>query len=187
MKIIVGLGNPGEKYRTTRHNVGYLILSELAQKIALGTSPKARFKADTLQVSVKGETVLLLCPSTYMNRSGQSVSEAVRFFKVAPEDVFVVCDDLDLPLAKIRIRPGGGSGGQKGLKDIVRVLGTENFPRLRFGIGRPPDHCDAADYVLSKFSPAEMKELPIDFKRAADAIECYLTEGLEASMNRFNT
>ncbi len=112
MKIVVGLGNPGAKYRANRHNVGYLILSELAGRLAK-TPPKAKFQADVLDISLGDEKVLLLCPTTYMNNSGRSVSEAVRFYKASPEDVFVVCDDLDLPFAKLRIRGEGGCGGQK--------------------------------------------------------------------------
>lgn len=185
MKIVVGLGNPGEKYRTTRHNVGYLILSELAAKLAT-SRPRAKFKADVLDVKLDGENVLLMCPTTYMNRSGESVVQAVKFYKLQPADVFVVCDDLDLSTAKLRIRPEGGSGGQKGLRDIIRVLGTEKIPRLRFGIGRPPDRMDPADYVLSHFTAEEKKILPVEFKRAADAVECFLKFGIETAMNRFN-
>ena len=185
MKIVVGLGNPGAKYRANRHNVGYLILSELAERFAK-TPPKARFRADTLEIQWNRETILLLCPTTYMNQSGQSVSEAVRFYKLPPEDVLVVCDDLDLPFAKIRIRAEGGCGGQKGLKDIARLLGTEKFPRLRFGIGRPPGQMDPADYVLSNFSAEEKKELPFALKIAADAAECCWAEGLAVAMNQYN-
>ena len=185
MKIIVGLGNPGSKYRANRHNAGYLILSELAERFAKAL-PKAKFQADVLDFRLNGENVLLLCPTTYMNNSGRSVSAAVQFYKVLPEDVFVVCDDLDLPFAKIRIRAEGGCGGQKGLKDIARVLGTEKFPRLRFGIGRPPAPVDPALYVLSDFSSAEKKELPVALKIAADAVECYLKKGLTDAMNQYN-
>ena len=185
MKIVVGLGNPGAKYRTNRHNAGYLILSELANRFAK-TPPRAKFRADTLEIQLNHRSVLLLCPTTYMNNSGQSVSEAVRFYKLPPENVLVVCDDLDLPFAKIRIRPEGGCGGQKGLKDIARLLKTEKFPRLRFGIGRPPGQADPADYVLSDFSTEEKKELPLALKIAADAVECCLAEGLATAMNKYN-
>jgi len=189
MKIVVGLGNPGAKYRANRHNAGYLVLSELASRFAK-TPPRARFHADTLEIQLNRPsnhgTVLLLCPTTYMNHSGRSVAEAVRFYKLLPEDIFVICDDLDLPFAKIRIRAEGGCGGQKGLKDIARLLGTEKFPRLRFGIGRPPARVDPADYVLSDFSAEEKKELPLALKIAADAVECSLTEGLAEAMNKYN-
>lgn len=185
MKIVVGLGNPGIKYRANRHNVGYMILSELAAKLA-ATSPKAKFHADTMDVRVQGESVLLLCPTTFMNRSGTSVLEASRFYKIEPENIFVVCDDLDLPFEKLRIRPEGGSGGQNGLRDIARVLGTDKFPRMRFGIGRPPGRMDAAKYVLMDFTSEEKKTLPIALKTAADAVECFLCKGLSEAMNHYN-
>lgn len=185
MKIVVGLGNPGVKYRANRHNIGYLILSELATKFAT-TPPKAKFHADVLDVRIQGEPVLLLCPTTYMNNSGTSILEASRFYKVEAENIFVVCDDMDIPFAKLRIRPDGGCGGQKGLRDIGRVLGTEKFPRLRFGIGRPPEHVDPADYVLSDFFGTEKTELPFALKTAANAVECFLCEGLTSAMNKYN-
>lgn len=186
MKIVVGLGNPGVKYRANRHNVGYMILSELAAKLNAG-SPKARFHADTIDLRVQGEPVLLLCPTTFMNRSGTSVQEASRFYKVEPENIFVVCDDLDLPFEKLRIRAEGGSGGQNGLRDIARVLGTQKFPRLRFGIGRPPGNMDPANYVLMDFKSEEKKILPFALKTAADAVECFLTQGINEAMNRYNS
>ncbi len=185
MRIVVGLGNPGEQYRATRHNIGYLILSEVARRVAC-ESPKSKFRADALNIQVRDEKVLLICPTTFMNRSGSSVLEASRFYKVPPENVFVVCDDLNLPFAKIRIRSEGSSGGQKGLQDVIRVLGTEKIPRLRFGIGQPPAHWDAADYVLANFCDAEKKLLPEALKNAADAVLCYLNEGLNEAMNRYN-
>jgi len=185
MRIVVGLGNPGAKYRATRHNVGYLVLSEIASRLATGR-PKAKFQADTLEIQVQGETILLLCPTVYMNNSGRSVSEASRFYKLTPEGILVVCDDLSLPFSKLRFRAEGSSGGQKGLQDIIRVLGTEKFPRLRFGIGVPPDYMDAADYVLRNFNDREHKQLPEALKNAADAILCYLKEGLSEAMNRYN-
>ena len=186
MKIIVGLGNPGAKYRSTRHNVGYLILSELAVRLAAGSKPKARFHADMLDISYRGEQVLFLCPTTFMNRSGTSVSEAVRFYKLPPENVLVICDDFNIPFAKLRFRTDGSAGGQKGLADIIRLLGTDKIPRMRFGIGPPGEHQDAADFVLADFNEAEKKALPLELKRAADAVECFLSEGLTEAMNRFN-
>jgi len=185
MRVVVGLGNPGAKYRANRHNVGYLILSELADRFAK-TPPRARFQADTLEIQLNQKTILLLCPTTYMNNSGRSVSETARYYKLSPEDILVVCDDLDLPFGKLRVRPEGGCGGQKGLNDIAKALGTDKFPRLRFGIGRPPGHVDPADYVLSDFRAEEKKELPLALKLAADAVECCLTEGLTVAMNQYN-
>lgn len=184
MKLVVGLGNPGPKYRKTRHNIGYLVLSELANRFAHG-NPRNKFHADTLDVRIGGEQVLLLCPTTFMNRSGLSVQEASRFYKVPNEDILIVCDDLNLSFARLRIRSEGGAGGQKGLKDIIRVLG-EKVPRLRFGIGSPPGNLDAADYVLANFTETEIKELELELKRTADAIECWLKSGINEAMNRFN-
>ena len=185
MKIIVGLGNPGAKYRATRHNIGYLVLSELAQRFASG-KPKVRFHADMLDFTYRGDHVMLLCPTTYMNNSGTCVSEAVRFYKLPHEDILIVCDDMDMPFAKLRIRAEGGCGGQKGLADIIRLLGSDKIPRMRFGIGRPTGHLDSASYVLSDFNEDEKKSLPLELKKAADAAECFLSEGLTEAMNRFN-
>lgn len=186
VKLIVGLGNPGPKYRRTRHNIGYLVMSELAAEIP-SCRPKARFHADTIDwQDNEGNKVLLVCPTTFMNRSGLSVSEAARFYKVAHEDILVVCDDLNLPFAKLRFRSEGGSGGQKGLADIIRALGTEKFSRLRIGIGRPPERMDAADYVLMNFTEKEVSELAVTLKEAADAVRYWLNRGTAEAMNRYN-
>lgn len=187
MKLVVGLGNPGAKYRQTRHNVGYLILSELATRHALGNTPKAKFHGDLLDIRDKqGNTVLLLCPTTYMNRSGLSVSETARFYKISTENILVVCDDLNLPFTKIRLRKEGGSGGQKGLADIIRMLGTEKFPRLRLGIGQPPGKMDASDFVLMNFTEKERSELSVSLKETADAVECWFNRGIDEAMNQYN-
>lgn len=185
MKLIVGLGNPGPKYRKTRHNIGYLVLSELAGEFASG-KPKNKFYADTLDAVIGGQSVLLVCPTTFMNRSGLSVREAAKFYKIPNEEILVVCDDLNLPFARLRIRSEGGSGGQKGLQDIITHLG-DTIPRLRFGIGDPPGNMDAADYVLANFTEKECKELPLELKRAAEAIETWVVSGIEETMNRFNS
>ncbi|MDR0870576.1 MAG: aminoacyl-tRNA hydrolase [Planctomycetaceae bacterium] len=186
MRIIAGLGNPGAKYRFTRHNAGYLVLSELASRFP-GCNPKAKFHADTVEVRDKsGETVLLLCPTTYMNRSGLSVGEAVSYYKVPPENVLIVCDDLNLPFAKLRFRSEGSSGGQKGLADILQRLGTEKIPRLRLGIGQPPGSMDAADYVLMNFAEKERPDWEAVLKIAADAVEYYLERGITDAMDKYN-
>ncbi|MGL6193641.1 MAG: aminoacyl-tRNA hydrolase [Thermoguttaceae bacterium] len=185
MKIVVGLGNPGTKYRANRHNVGYLILAEFAQKYATGRA-KSKFHADVMEVQVNGEQVLLVCPTTYMNNSGLSVSEATRFYKVTPENILVVCDDMNIPFARLRLRAEGSYGGQKGLQDIIRVLGTDKFPRLRFGIGRPPEYIDPADYVLSNFNAEEQKTLPGSLRLAAEAVELFIKSGISEAMNKFN-
>lgn len=184
-RLVAGLGNPGAKYKGTRHNAGYMVLAELATRFADG-KPKNQFQANVLDVKIQGKNVLLLCPTTFMNLSGQSVQAAMSFYKLLPEQLLVVCDDIDLPLARLRMRESGGSGGQKGLKDIIARLGTEQFARLRLGIGRPGDHCDTADYVLSSFGAGERDTVSQAVKNAADAVTCWVTDGTQVAMNRFN-
>ncbi|MDR2116306.1 MAG: aminoacyl-tRNA hydrolase [Planctomycetaceae bacterium] len=190
MKLIVGLGNPGAKYRLNRHNIGYLVLAELATRSSFNTTgnrPKTKFHADLLDVRDNfGNSVLLLAPTTYMNRSGLSVGEAVKFYKIPTEEVLIVCDDLNLPFTKLRFRTEGSSGGQKGLADVLRVLGTEKIPRLRIGIGQPPGQMDAADYVLMNFTEKERIDLDLTLKLAADAIECWVRFGITEAMNKYN-
>ena len=189
MKLVVGLGNPGNKYRMNRHNVGYMVLAELAEKFSGGQPirPQSKFHGDLLTLRDVGEEpVLLLAPTTYMNRSGLSVGEAVNFYKIPPNDVLVVCDDLNLPFCKLRFRSEGGAGGQKGLADILRVLGTEKVHRLRIGIGSPPGQMDAADYVLMNFTEKERPDLEVTIKQSADAIVCWLNKGIDEAMNRYN-
>ena len=186
MKLVVGLGNPGIKYRMTRHNVGYMVLAELAEKHP-GDKPQRKFHGDLLDIRVPGgEPFLLLAPTTLMNRSGLSVGEAVGFYKILPSDVLIVCDDLNLPFCKLRLRSEGSSGGQKGLADILKVLGTDKIPRLRIGIGNPPGQMDAADYVLMNFTEKERPEMAITIKHAADAVLCWLNKGIDEAMNRYN-
>ncbi|MDR1484281.1 MAG: aminoacyl-tRNA hydrolase [Planctomycetaceae bacterium] len=186
MKLVVGLGNPGVRYRQTRHNIGYLILSELVSRYPR-VSPKSKFHGDFVDIrDGSGGTVFLLCPTTYMNQSGLSVMEAVRFYKIPFEDILVVCDDLNLPFTKLRFRVDGSSGGQKGLADILRVLGTDKVPRLRFGIGDPPARINAADYVLMNFTESERAELLIALKESADAVQHWIDHGITAAMNKYN-
>lgn len=185
-KIIVGLGNPGAKYKDTRHNVGYMVLAELAARHAAGR-PNNRFHADCLDVAIGSKNVLLLCPTTYMNLSGTSVAEAVRFYKLDPKtDLFVVCDDLDLPVAKIRVRETAGSGGQKGLKDIIAKLGVQDFARLRIGIGRPSSTDQVVDFVLTPFRKDERVEIDLAIKNAADAAQMWVEQGCAETMNKYN-
>jgi PTH1 family peptidyl-tRNA hydrolase len=185
MKLVVGLGNPGRRYEGTRHNVGYAVLAELARRFGTGR-PKVKFDGEVLDADLQGEKTLLLSPTTYMNRSGASVQAARDFFKLPLEDLLVICDDLNLPLAKLRIRPGGSAGGQKGLADIIRRLGTEEFPRLRIGIGTPPEGWDAVDYVLGRFSGEEAPEMEKAVSRAADAVAVWALQGIEKCMNEYN-
>jgi PTH1 family peptidyl-tRNA hydrolase len=185
MKLVVGLGNPGRRYQGTRHNVGYWILAELAKRH--GTSPPHdRFHGEVVEADLAGQSALLLSPTTFMNVSGTSVAEAVRFYKLPCEELLVLCDDLNLPVGKLRLRAGGSSGGQKGLDDIIARLGTEEFSRLRVGIGAAPAGWDWADYVLSKFTPAELPLMEQAVALAADAAAAWAHEGMEACMNRYN-
>jgi len=186
MKIIVGLGNPGRKYAGTRHNVGFEVVARLSHRLGF-TAPKARFQAECLEGKGVGQSLLLLCPTTLMNRSGQSVGAAASFYQVESSDVMVVCDDFHLPLARLRIRGKGSAGGQKGLADIIQHLGTEGFPRLRVGIGLPPLGWDAADFVLGRFSPDELAEITPAYDRAVDAVLAWAEFGLEICMSRFNS
>ena len=186
MKLVVGLGNPGNRYQGNRHNVGYMVLGELASRFP-NARPKARFHGDFLDLRLDGKQILMLCPTTYMNRSGLSVAEAARFYKIEHCDILIVCDDLNLPFGKLRFRAEGSSGGQKGLADIIRMLGTETVSRLRIGIGHPPGQMDAADYVLMNFTEKERPELTVVLKQAADAVEHWIAHGIQQTMNKYNT
>lgn len=185
MKLVIGLGNPGRRYQGTRHNVGYLVLAEVARTFGT-TRPKSRFQAEVVEADIEGQRVLLVSPVTFMNRSGASVVAARDFYKLENQELLVVCDDLNLPLAKLRFRAGGSSGGQKGLGDIVRHLGTEAFPRLRIGIGSPPEAWDATDYVLGKFSDEELSRIEEAVRLAARAVGDWAHEGIEHCMNQYN-
>ena len=185
MKIVVGLGNPGQKYKHTRHNVGFDVLANVAQRYLVGL-PKAKFNAEVAEAVIKNEKTILISPLTYMNLSGQSVRAAVDFFKVPLEDILIVCDDINLDIGRLRLKPGGSAGGQNGLKDIIQRLGTDRFPRLRLGVGKVPPRWDTADYVLGKFDSDDRPLVDVGVKLAADAIEVWIESGLQTAMNRFN-
>jgi PTH1 family peptidyl-tRNA hydrolase len=191
MKLLVGLGNPGPQYEKTRHNAGFLVIDRLARRHAgagPGAIPKAKFDASVIEASIDGERCLLMKPTTYMNRSGQSVAQAVGFYKVNPQtDVLVIVDDVALPLGHLRIRPGGSAGGHNGLSDIERALATDAYPRLRIGIDPTPAMMDQADYVLGKFTPEQEAVINPALDKAADAARCFVTKGTQAAMNAFNT
>ncbi len=186
MKLVVGLGNPGRRYQGTRHNVGYAVLAELARKCGAVLPARARFQGEVVEAELGGEKALLLSPTTFMNRSGGSVREAMRFYKLPHRDLLVLCDDLNLPAGKLRFRAKGSSGGQKGLDDIIGKLGTEDFARLRVGIGAAPENWDWADYVLSKFTPEELPEIERAVKLAADAAIAWARQGADYCMNQYN-
>jgi PTH1 family peptidyl-tRNA hydrolase len=190
--LVVGLGNPGPEYAKTRHNVGQTIVTEFASRLGVALSSH---KGGVLAASVRlpatgagpGPAVVLAVPLSYMNLSGGPVAALARYHKVQPEDIIVVHDDLDLPLGTIRLKRGGGEGGHNGLRSVTRSLGTPDYVRIRFGIGRPPGSKDAASFVLQPFSPAQRKELPLLVDEAIEAIEAVLTDGLEAAQQRFHT
>jgi PTH1 family peptidyl-tRNA hydrolase len=185
MKLVVGLGNPGRKYRDTRHNLGYVVAGQLARQCSAGPV-KNKFQGEIAEATIAGQKALLLTPTTYMNQSGGSVLAACDFYKIPNQDLLVVCDDLNLPTGRLRVRAAGSAGGQKGLEDIIRRLGTEEIPRLRIGIGSPPEGWDWADYVLSKVRAEEIPLLEQAVARAVEAVAVWAREGIEACMNQFN-
>ena len=184
--LVVFLGNPGLKYECTRHNAGFMAADALAKDKGISIN-RSRFKALTATVDMGGESVLLMKPQTYMNLSGEAVIQAVKFYKIAPENVIVVSDEMSLPIGKLRIRTKGSAGGHNGLKNIIAHLGTDSFPRIRIGVGAPPHpDYDVADWVLSVFRNKDAEEMAEAAKRAAEAVECYVLHGPERAMNRFN-
>jgi peptidyl-tRNA hydrolase, PTH1 family len=184
LKLVVGLGNPGTKYQGTRHNIGYELVDRLAQGGASSTFAR-KFEGLCTEIEIDYRRVMLLKPETFMNLSGRSVGQAVRFLKLPLTDVLAVCDDLSLPLGKLRLRPGGTDGGQKGLRDIINHLGSDQFPRLRIGIG-DREQADAADFVLSRFRSTERAAIDDALILASQAVAVWVTQGIDAAMNRFN-
>ncbi len=183
MKAIVGLGNPGNEYRRTRHNVGFEVIDELARRWRAELKSSVRRHARL--ATVKDKDVLLAQPQTFMNLSGNSVAGIMAFYKVQPADVLVVVDEVQLPLGKLRLRPSGSAGGHNGLKSVIGMIGSE-FPRLRIGIGRGNQEWDLSDHVLSKFLAEEQPVVERAINRAADAVETFIADGVLAAMNRFN-
>lgn len=183
--LVIGLGNPGAQYAGTRHNAGYFVVDLLAERHrAALRSHKA--KADAAQVRLGAAAVVLARTRAFMNVSGPPVAALRSFFKVDPARVIVVHDELDIPFGAVRLKRGGGDNGHNGLRSITQSLGTKDYLRVRFGIGRPPGRMDPADYVLRDFAPPERKELPFLVDRAADAVEALVGEGLEPTQNRFH-
>ena len=184
--LIVFLGNPGPRYEMTRHNAGFMAADAMAKEKNVNIN-KARFKALTATCDIGGESVLLMKPQTFMNLSGDAVAQAARFYKIPPEHVIVVSDEISLPIGKLRIRTKGSAGGHNGLKDIIAKLGTDAFPRIRIGVGAPPHpDYDMADCVLSSFKNQDAEDMLAAAARAAQAAQCYITQGADRAMNRFN-
>jgi PTH1 family peptidyl-tRNA hydrolase len=183
--LIAGFGNPGREYRNTRHNVGFRLIDSVVSEFKTKLT-KVQFKAMTGTIELDNARIILAKPQTFMNLSGQAVAALMRFYKIPLDKVLVAHDDIDLPLGTIRIRPGGGSGGQKGLASTIEKLGTQDFPRMRIGIGRPSGSQEAAGYVLQEFSNSDEKVLQDVLPQAVEAIKVFIAEGLEAAMTRYN-
>jgi len=183
--LIIGLGNPGRQYRETRHNIGFLAIDHLAERLEVKFS-RVQLRALVTDTRFQGQRILLAKPQTYMNESGVSVASLMKFYKIPLDNVLVAHDDVDLPFGTLRLRPGGGSAGQKGVASIIARLGTQEFPRLRLGIGHPPGSKLAAAYVLQEFSRDEAEQLPAVLDRAVEAALAFVTEGLDAAMNQYN-
>ena len=183
--LIVGLGNPGARYTHTRHNIGWQVLDELAARHGWAFRRSER-RAAIASGQIGGRTVLLAKPNQFMNRSGGPTQALLRYYTIEPARLLVVCDHLDLPLGILRLRAGGGAGGQKGLRDIQERLGSQAIAQLRLGIGRPPGKMEAATYVLRRFPEGERILHQIVCERAASALECWLTEGIDVAMTRYN-
>ena len=189
MRLIVGLGKPGEKYRRTRHNAGFMVVDELAQRLTLGAreeNPERIDDAWVIKTEVAGERVVLMKPQSFMNRSGPVVESALRYFNVEPDRLIIVCDDVALPLGSLRIRARGSHGGQNGLRSIIESIGSEEFPRLRFGIGASEPILDLAGFVLSDFTDSEILRVQDLVSRAADALAAVVEHGVEHAMNAYN-
>jgi len=185
MKMIVGLGNPGSKYDNTRHNVGFHVLDRLSEALDIRIYIN-RSGGLTGQGFAGDEKVLLVKPLTFMNLSGECVGPLSRYYKLTPEEVLVVCDDVNLPLGQLRMREKGSAGGHNGLKDIIRMLGSDAFPRLRVGVGLQPPGMDLVDFVLKQFDQEEKKRCSEAEERAAEAVRLWLAQGTAAVMNRYN-
>lgn len=185
MKLVAGLGNPGRQYAGTRHNVGFEVIDELAKRHQVGFEAAP---ADAMMGKWRrdGEVILLVKPLTFMNLSGVAAGQLMRYFKIDVPDLFVICDDVNLPLGRLRVRAGGSDGGHNGLRSMAEQLGTMDYSRLRIGVGRGDERRDLADHVLAGFAPEEQPGVNDAVTRAADAVECWVLDGLAKTMNVFN-
>lgn len=185
LTIIIGLGNPGNKYENTRHNVGFCAIDMISGKHGIKVD-RLKHKALTGDGSIKGERVLLVKPQTFMNLSGESVRDIAEWYKLPKENMIVIYDDVDLPVGTVRIRPKGSSGTHNGMKSVIYQLQSDDFPRIRIGIGKAPEGWDLADYVLSRFSSDEAKAIQLSIERAAEAAIAIVSDGVAAAMNLYN-
>lgn len=183
--LVVGLGNPGREYRETRHNIGFMLIDQLCRVMGVSLS-RVQSKALVGSGVLEGQKLILAKPQTFMNLSGQAVGGLMRFYKVPSEHLIIAHDDLDLPLGTVRLRPGGGSAGQKGIASTIQQLGTQNFARLRLGIGRPPGQMDPSAYVLQRFTKNEAEMLALVLDHGAAAVRTFIRDGLNAAMNQYN-
>ena len=185
--LVVGLGNPGPKYEWTRHNMGFLVIDELADRLDIPVQ-RLKFKALTNTAVLGGRSVLLMKPTTYMNLSGEAVGQAARFYKIPPERVLVISDDVSLPQGQLRLRRSGSAGGHNGLKNIISHLGSDQFPRVKVGVGQKPHpDSDMVDWVLGKFTGQDRKTMEEAVSRAADAVTVLLQHGMDQAMSSYNT
>ena len=185
MKLIVGLGNPGSQYAGTRHNVGFDVIGELSRRFDAGAA-QAKYKSEHVDIRIGSDKVLLIAPMTFMNCSGEAVIQFVNFYQPDLEDLVIVCDDMNLAGGRIRWRAKGSAGGQNGLNDIIKRLGSNEFPRLRIGIGHPPGQMNTTSWVLGRFREEERECQELAMVRAADSLEKWVREGLNPVMNEFN-
>lgn len=187
MKLIVGLGNPGESYKRTRHNLGFMVVDALLEELGVSLKANTKAKLQEVKLHLKEEDTVLCKPLTYMNLSGGAVLELARRYSLKAEDILVICDDIHLALGRIKIRAKGSSGGHNGVESIIQSLRTKDFPRLRVGIACSVKGQELSTYVLSKFSAKEKEVIRNSVKRAKEAVLCWLEEGIKAAMNKFNS
>jgi PTH1 family peptidyl-tRNA hydrolase len=183
--LIAGLGNPGRKYANNRHNIGFMLMDRLAEHLQVNFS-RVESKALVTRSKFGENRLILIKPQTFMNNSGRAVASLARYYKVPLENLLVAYDDLDLDLGTIRLRPQGGSGGHKGIASVIQELGTQNFSRLRLGIGRPPGRMEAADYVLRDFSSSEREIIAVVLELGVEAVLTFINQGIESAMNEYN-
>ncbi len=185
MFVIVGLGNPGKDYAGTRHNIGFEVIYNIADKFSIRLD-REKFKAIIGEGKIDGEKVMLVMPLTYMNLSGDSVKDILSFYKLTNEDIVIVYDDISLDVGKIRVRSKGSAGGHNGIKNIINKIGTENFKRVRVGVGEKPEKWDLADYVLSRFTKDEDKAIIEAIEKSTEAVEIIVKDGIDKAMNKYN-